>query len=188
MSVLKKVALFGLVAALTNVAVVAALPQLVNRYVMHRIVARALEQNPGATVLERGGYNVALPAPRADAASRWVVRPSPDMLYTVCVFDLSERPLRITAPVQDSYVSVAGFGADTSNFFAVNDGQVPAAPDGSKHFDLVVALAPAPDLPAAPLVIAPSARGLILFRSLIPNDVDLPRLLQFQSQQRCDPL
>ena len=188
MSVLRKLALFIVIAAVTNVAIVAALPQLINRYVTHRIVARALEQNPNATVRERGGYNVALPAPRADAAARWVVRPSPDMLYTVCVFDISERPLRITAPVQDSYVSVAGFAADTNNFFAINDSQLPAGPDGSKHFDVVLAKAAAPDLPAAPLIIPPSTRGLILFRSLIPSDADLQRLRQFQSEQRCDPL
>jgi uncharacterized membrane protein len=151
------------------------LPQLVNRFVMHKIAAR-------------GGVNVALPAPRADGSARTVVRPSPDMLYTACVFDVSAQPLHLTAPVQDSYVSVAGFAADTSNFFAVNDGTLAPGPDGKKNFDLVIARAAVAVPQGARLIVAPSDRGLILFRSLIPRDADLPRLLEYQLRQDCRPL
>lgn len=178
MNALKKLALFVAIASAANVATVAALPWLINSYVLHRLAAIA------------GGPNRALHAPRADARARAVVRPSPDLLYTACVFDVSERPLRITAPVQDSYVSVSGFAADTSNFFALNDSQVPSAPGGRKRFDLVIAGAGAADVPAgARAVIAPSPRGLILFRSLITRDADLARLQRdYQSHQQCAPL
>ena len=70
-----------------NVATVAALPWLINAFVLHKLERLA------------SGPNRALHAPRADANARTVVRPSPDLLYTVYVFDVSERPLRITAPV-----------------------------------------------------------------------------------------
>lgn len=178
MNLPRALALFVVAALLSNLATVAALPWLINAYVVHRIAHQA------------GGYNRALPAPRADASARTVVRPSPDLLYTACAFDVGERPLRITAPVPDSYVSIAGFAADTSNFFAVNDAAIAPGPDGTRAFDLVLARPGAANLPpGARVVIAPSDRGLVLFRSLIPRDADLPRLQrEFQAQQRCEPL
>jgi uncharacterized membrane protein len=92
--------------------------------------------------------------------------------------------------VQDSYVSISGFAADTSNFFAVNDATLVPQADGRKRFDVVIARPGATGLPAGVRVIeAPSMRGLILFRSLIPNDAALPELVRdYQSQQTCDPL
>lgn len=188
MSVLKKLGLFVALALAANLVTVALLPQAINRLVMHKIVAQALERTPGGTIAGRGGYNVALPAPRADASSRTVVRPSPDLLYTACVFDLSEHALHITGPVADSYVSVAGFAADTHNFFAANDSALEPGTDGHKHFDLVIARSAVPVPEGSRLILAPSDRGLILFRSLIGSDADLPRLREVQSQQACNPL
>jgi uncharacterized membrane protein len=174
----KQLALFVAVAVLAHVATVALLPTVINGVVVHRLAQRS------------GGYNRAVAWPRATADARLIVRPSPDMLYTSCAFDVSEHPLRITAPIQDSYVSISGFAANTDNFFALNDSKVAPGPDGRRQFDVVLAKPGASDLPAGARVItAPSDRGLILFRSLIPRDADLPRLQkEFQSQQRCEPL
>lgn len=189
MSAMKKMGVFVALAVAANLATVVLLPRLINRFVMHRIVQQALASAASEAVVQRGGYNVALPTPRADAQARTVVRPSPDLLYTACVFDVSEHPLRVTAPVQDSYVSVSGFAADTSNFFAVNDSALSPGPDGKKHFDLVIARSTdAAVPPGAKLITSPSDRGLILFRSLIRRDSDLPLLREFQSRQECRPL
>jgi uncharacterized membrane protein len=175
MSVARKAAVFLAVAAVAHLATVATLPQLINRYVLGRLAAQA------------GGYNIAVAAPRADATARWVVRPSPDLLYTICVFDVSQQPLRVTAPVQGSYVSVSGFDMDTNNFFAINDAELAPGPDGSKRFDLLVARAGAPDAPPG-AIAAPSARGLILFRSLITDEAQLEELQRtYQAHQRCTP-
>jgi uncharacterized membrane protein len=178
MKKLRLLALFVTLAAMSNLLTVAALPYLINAYVTHRIAGLA------------GGYNLALHAPRADAHARAVVRPSPDLLYTACVFDVSEHPLRITAPVQDSYVSISGFAADTCNFFAVNDAAVQIGADGKKYFDLVLIRDGMSGLPPGARVIrAPSTRGLILFRSLITDEGRLGQLQKnFQAQQRCTPI
>lgn len=191
--------LFVLLVPLFNALTVLALPQLINRLVLHRIVAQALREaalpdaRPGAQqrkqeIIRRGGINVALPAPRADASARTVVRPSPDLLYTACVFDLSHGPLHLSAPVQDSYISVSGFAADTSNFFALNDQDFVAAADSRKRVDVLLSHKPITAPPGTRVVLAPSTRGLILFRSLITDEAALPRLqAEFQAQQRCDP-
>ncbi len=192
---------FLLLVPVFNGLTVLLLPTAINRLVMHRIAARGLEgaaepdDRPAARIrkaeiLARRGINVALPAPRADASARTVVRPSPDLLYTACVFDLSKGPLHITAPVQASYMSVSGFAADTSNFFALNDAAMAADSQGQKRLDVVLTRDAGTSIPAgARRILAPSDRGLILFRSLIPEDAALPQLqAEFQTQQRCDPL
>lgn len=174
---MRKLAAFLVVAALTNLATVAALPWLINAVVVHRLVEQS------------GGYNVAVAWPRADASARTIVRPSPDLLYTSCAFDVTERPLRITAPVPDSYVSISGFAANTDNFFALNDADVAPGLDGRRQLDVVLARAGATGMPADVHVItAPTTRGLILFRSLITRDADLPALQELQARQLCRPL
>lgn len=174
---MRKLLAFLAIAAATNVAVVAALPWLINAVVVHRLVERS------------GGYNVAVAWPRADAATRTIVRPSPDLLYTSCAFDVSQRPLRVTAPVAGGYVSISGFDASTDNFFALNDRDVAPGADGPDRLDVIVARAGATGLPAGvPVVTAPSSRGLILFRMLIASDAELPSLRQRQAAQRCEPL
>jgi uncharacterized membrane protein len=177
MKVLRAALVFVAIAAIVNVSIVAALPWLINRYVSHKIVTMS------------GGENIALAAPRADAGSRTVVRPSPDLLYTSCVFDVSGHSLRITAPVQESYVSVAGFAADTSVFFSLNDAQLQPDETGVKRFDLLLVRRGASHpVTNARVIEAPSDRGLILFRSLITDDADVPRLRsEFQLRQKCEP-
>ncbi len=193
--------LFLLLVPVFNTLAVLALPQVINRVVMHRIVdhamqAAALPASDAQTqarqdeILRHGGINIALPALRADATARTVVRPSPDLLYTACVLDLSKGPLHITAPVPDSYLSVSGFAADTSNFFAINDSAATMAADGGRSLDLLLGYGPPNAVAdAARQVQAPSERGLILFRMLIPNEADLPCLqAEFQARQHCDAI
>ena len=178
MKILKPIAVFILLAGLSNLATIAALQYLINAYVIHRIADAV------------GGYNKALHAPRPDAHARTVVRPSPDLLYTACAFDVSEHPLLITAPVQKSYVSVSAFASDTSNFAAINDALLQADASGNKHFNFVLVREGASiDVPVGAQVIkAPSDKGLVLFRSLITDDGQLKKLQQdFQLQQICRP-
>ncbi len=48
--------------------------------------------------------------------SRKVVRPSPNLIYSACGFDLSESPLRIKAIIpDDTYWSVSMFALNTDN-------------------------------------------------------------------------
>lgn len=195
--------LFLVLVPVFNTLAVLVLPEVVNHVVMRRMAAQGLaaaRQDGGdetvrahkATILERGGVNVLLPSPRPDANARTVVRLSPDLLYSACVFDLRDGPLRISAPVPDSYFSVSGFAADTSNFFAFNDRNAQVDAEGRRFID--IALTHGADqtspLPAGvQRVEAPSARGVILFRILIPEESAVSELrADFQARQRCEPL
>lgn len=187
--------LFLLLVPLLNTLAVLALPYAINAYAVQRVVKLALAeaaipsddpaiQGHKNLILERGGVNVALPAQRADARTRTIVRPSPDLLYTACVFDLGPGPLHVTAPVPDSYLSVSGFAADTSNFFAINDRDIAASPDAPREIDLWLS---SDATPTAPAIKAPSRRGLVLFRTLVQDRTPDPALLALRRAQRCEP-
>lgn len=201
MSTRRLVLLFLVLVPVFNLLTVLAVPTAVNTLVRHRIISRAVEeaakpdprpvvQARKAEILAHRGVNIALPAPRADATARTVVRPSPDLLYTACAFDLSEGPLLITARVPDSYLSISGFAANSSNFFAVNDRDAIRDADGQRQLEVVLSRSADVRVPdGARLVIAPDDRGLVLFRTLIVDEAALPELqARYQATQRCTPL
>jgi uncharacterized membrane protein len=125
-------------------------------------------------------------SPRVTVRSRDVVRPSPDLLYSACAFDLSEGPLEVTAPVPaGTYWSVSMFAVNTDNFFVINDRQL-----GTDRVKAVVVNEG--DAAAVPegyrVVESPSARGVVLFRMLIPDEESVDRLIKVQKQASCKPL
>lgn len=160
------------IAAIVHMAAVWAAPRLI----MARTIAR---------MEAHGAHNAAVRPPRPTETSHDVVLPSPDLLYTTCTFDLGERPLRITASVPDTYWSVSFFAANTDNFFVLDDRQA-----GAPTVDLLLVGPGWHD--AAPtgarIIEAPSRRGIVLFRTLVPGDAALPPLIAAQQEQRCAPL
>jgi uncharacterized membrane protein len=146
------------IAAAVHVASVFYLPDLV----MVRVMA-------GLT--RAGGVNTMLHGARATSASRAVVRPSPDLLYSTCVYDLDKAGgrLRVHATgMPNTYWSVSAFDARTDNFFVLDDRQAK-----SGAFDITLARPGAAhpgDIPS------PTARGVILVRTLIDDDSHLARI------------
>ena len=100
------------------------------------------------------------------AKIRTVVMPSPDLLYSVCVYDLSTGPERISAnPGLSTYWSITLYGAN-SDFFVINDRKAAGKPvifllvsnrDGTMH-----------DTAAndPQIVVSPCVKGSLLMRVL----------------------
>jgi uncharacterized membrane protein len=104
---------------------------------------------------------------RVTAASHAVVRPSPDLLYSVCPFDLSKGALHITAKVPvGTYWSVSLFDSNTDNFFVRNDRQV----KGAVNLLLMMPMTDVKRPEGAQVVQSPTPKGLVLFRTLITDD------------------
>jgi uncharacterized membrane protein len=163
-------------AVLAHLAFVWAVP----RVIMWRLAANAPPESkqPGTMYFP----------PMTDHTQRRIVMPSPDLLYTSCAFDVSERPMRIRAdPQAPHYWSIALYAANSDNFFVVNDRQAAGAP-----FDLVLSgpRAAAPALPpGARAVRSPTSRGLLLMRVLVTDDThEQPMAEAARRTLRCDPL
>jgi uncharacterized membrane protein len=129
------------------------------------------------------GWNSAFLPPRSSAQSRGVPRPSPDLLYSLCAYDLSQGQLHVTAPVPtETYWSVAIYADNTDNFFVVNDRQ--SGPLGLVDFALYLegTRPPEGDLPK---IKSPSRTGLVLFRTLISDEKKLPELENLRKETKC---
>ena len=120
---------------------------------------------------------------RTTQNSRSIVRPSPDLAYSTCAFDLSDGPLLIeAAPSPDQgYVSVSVFTANTDNIAVFDTSQ---SPDGIRF---VLARAGQKTPPGAKVVIAPSDRGVVLDRRLAPNAELFAAADQARRSNKCAP-
>lgn len=123
-------------------------------------------------------------APRTTEASRRIVRPSPDIAYSSCVFDLTEGPVRLTAPPGDSYVSLSLFQANTDNFFVLNDRSM-----GAQGAEIVLVKQGAPH-PKGDfrIVESPSAKGIALQRRLAPTAEAFSRAAAARAPSFCGAL
>lgn len=102
--------------------------------------------------------------PRTSEKSRNVVRPSPDLAYSACVYDLSGGPVHVTASAWDDYMSVSVFEHNSDNIFVINDQQAP------QGVDLVLVRKGQPHPAGAAMVVeSPSMRGIVLQRRVAPT-------------------
>jgi uncharacterized membrane protein len=133
------------------------------------------------------GVNTIAHTERATAASRRIVKPSPDLLYSHCVFDLSRNPVKITtAAPPDTYWSVAFYADNTDNFFVLNDTQAKGQPATIVLVGRGRIVPPQPE--GTYVVSAPTTRGLVLFRTLINDDAREPELDRLRRAAKCEPM
>lgn len=170
------------VAFAVHVASVALIPRLVMHVALQRMSAR--------------GINTMIHSPRATSDSRAVVRPSPDLLYSACPFDLAKAgALRVSVSgMPKTYWSISIFDAATDNVFALNDS---AARDGSAEVILAPMDARHGAGPGAAgiadrgrgtvRVYVPTARGLVLVRTLIDDEKRLSAIDSARRTARCAP-
>lgn len=164
------------VAASVNLLALWLLPQLI----MQRAMAAIAGPQPPAAVL----------SPMTDHRQRRIVMPSPDLAYAVCVWDLSQRPLRVRAhPVQARhYWSLALYDSHSDNFHVLNDRQAHGHP---VDWLLVGPVTPAPgdEAAGAQVIRTPSDKGLLLMRVLVADRLTEAAAAQAARQTlRCESL
>ena len=150
---------------LLTLAVTALLAHLLAVWAAPRLIMQVLMHGPMAQKMNMQNQ-AAFPEP-VTARSRSVVMPSPDLLYSVCAYDLSDGPVRITAnPQLQNYWSIALYSANSDNFFVRNDRQAQGKPvdlwlvsDTGESYQK--------NIPSgAEVVVSPSRSGFLLMRVL----------------------
>lgn len=119
-----------------------------------------------------------LHSPKVDETSRRVVKPSPDLAYSACVYDLKDGPVRVTAAPWSDYMSVSVFEANSDNIFVINDRQAPRGVDL-----VIVRKGRKPPAGATTVVLSPSRRGIVLQRRIAPTDA---RFAEADAARRSD--
>lgn len=158
--------------------------------VSHFMFVAALPTAIMTVLLGRGsaqiGANAIVHPEKIDQTSRLVVRPAPDLAYSTCVFDLADGAVAVTLHRSATYASVSFFADDTVNFFALNDREVV----GEKmEVVLVRAGDTATVIPQGAIrVEAPSNKGLVLWRRVIPSDAAWPMIDEQRRKEICGRL
>ncbi|WP_421852702.1 DUF1254 domain-containing protein [Novosphingobium sp.] len=122
--------------------------------------------------------------PPVRAERQFVVRPSPDLLYSTCPYDLTAGPLEITAvPVPGRYSSISVFDARTDNAFVRNDEQMAGRP-----MRVVLALE-GQRVPAGTETIRVRyATGVVLQRVLLADPSEAAKVDPIRSKAQCRTL
>ncbi len=162
-------AAFALGALAASHGVAVATPYVVMDRAMKGISARA------------GGYNRMAKAPPATPEARSVVRPSPDLLYSICAYDLSDGPVEARAGATDGYVSISFYDAATNNYRTVRRND-----DASSRDSLVISLegAATPES-GGNTIISPTRRGVVLIRRRISSPALREAALAAQKDDVC---
>ena len=144
--------------------------------VLMHVAARRL----GGTAPVNSMYHAGL----TRAEQQPVVRPSPDLLYSTCVFDLSDHPLRVTAaPVPGHYSSVSVYDSHTDVARVVND---EALAGQARTFVLAREGQAVPQ--GMDVVRVPGATGIVLQRVLVRDEADAAAVDAARKQTSCAPL
>ena len=150
--IVRALAIVSVSAVAAYVATLAALPGF--------IMGKAI-----ATIEERGTplHSIQL-APRATADDQIVVRSSPDLAYSICLFDLSEGAVEVRAAAWSRYGSLSVYGPNTDNLKTVSLG-----PDAAEPAVLTLHRKGERPAGAAIPVEVDGNRGIVLIRRLAPT-------------------
>ncbi len=133
---------------------------------------------------KRGAFNTMAHGALASPTNQFVVRPSPDLAYSTCPFDLSKGPVRVdVVPVAGRYSSLSIFDANTDVAFVRNDAQA-----GGKPYSIIIARDGQATPPGAEVVRVGDDRGIALIRLLLANPSELPGLETVRRQSKCGPV
>jgi uncharacterized membrane protein len=136
----------------------------------------------------QAGYNQVVLPPLPTEKSRDVVKPSPDLLYALCIFDISAGPVRISARPSPGYWSIALYARNSDNFFHLNDLQLKGGRVELILSDVGQAAELKARYPDAILVHTTSTVGLMLTRSLVLDPDNLKAVIDARSSTHCAPL
>jgi len=167
----------AIVAVTTYFAMFGGAPYLIMRRTINGVAARA------------GGYNMPLSSGQLPtAASRAVVRPSPDLLYTTCAFDVSGGPVLVGGMASQAYWSIALYASNTDNFYVLNDRQADGKPAAIVLVSQDMLRSIPPEYRKSRIVEPPSKRGLALFRFLVLDPQELASARAAQQTAVCRKL
>lgn len=132
-------------------------------------------------VSAEGGLNVMRHGALATPENQPIVRPSPDLAYSTCPYDLSDGPVEVSVtPVPGRYSSLSVFDARTDVVFVRNDLQAK-----SKPYKLVIAREGQAVPKGAEVVRVGYDRGIALIRLLLNDPAEIKALEGVRRQSSC---
>jgi len=106
---------------------------------------------------------------------------SPDNLYSICAYDVSEKPLHFSALIPRSYWSIAFYSDNNQNFMTIDNNL------GITSLELVLFGPETPPSNISNSVVAtsPTSQGLIIVRIFVQRDDQLNELIKIRETMVC---
>jgi len=138
-------------------------------FIMQRAMA-AMEQRG----IPQHGFRL---APRMTPQTQRVVRASPELAYSICLFDFSEGvdAVAIEMAAWPGYSSLSVYDAQTNNFLTFRG--------EGKRF--AMRLLPPLSEPEGFSIPAPTQRGVVLIRRIAPNEADYRAVEKIAAEDSC---
>ena len=114
---------------------------------------------------------------KVDSNSRTVIRPSPDLLYSVCAYDATYSPVVITSKVLDSYWAMSFYASNSDNYAIINDLDI--ADDDVKVYLFGPNSKPT-KITDGYAIFSPSNKGAMLIRRFLGNESTLMNCMKIK--------
>lgn len=135
-------------------------------------------------ISKAGGYNTMYAAPLATDKARAIVRPSPDLAYSSCPYDVSNGPVLVDVqPVPAPYWSLAVFDGRTDVAFVRNNIDAEGQP-----IRIAIAMAGQPVPNGMQAVRVADSSGIALIRILVQDRAQFPAIDAARKKSSCKPL
>lgn len=110
-----------------------------------------------------------------DETSRDVVRPSPDLLYAMCIYNLENGPVVIEAPTPERYWSMQFYQMNTDNYAGITNQRDERNRIGM--VSMVTLIGPDQDVEGhdGEVIQSPTQRGVMLLRASAIGDLTKTR-------------
>jgi uncharacterized membrane protein len=135
-----------------------------------------------ATGANESVNTVLLRTDTANSDTRGLKRPSSDIMYSICTYDVKYKPLIITSSIPDSYWSISFYSNNTDNFVTLNDHDI-------ENNYLKIYLAGVNSEPKkvsnGTVVVSPTDTGYALVRMFVGNGENLQNLNDIQETLNC---
>ena len=132
------------------------------------------------------GYNELVVGQVPDETARTVVRPSPDLLYAGCVYNLEDGPLSIEAQVPERYWSMQFYQMNTENYAGITNQHNERQRVGSVVNVTLIGPTENPASYQGEVIQSPTVRGIVLLRASVIGDRSLQQAALEAS--RCVPV
>ena len=129
-----------------------------------------------------GKINTLYHLPPSNSDSKLAPFPNPDSLYSLCAYDVSDKPLHITANIPESYWSLSLYQQNMDNYFVLNDKQIQS---GYAEIILTGKNKTISEQGNTKIVITPTNKGFLFIRYLIEDSAKLDDLIKVQKQAKC---
>lgn len=135
-------------------------------------------------VSKAGGYNTMTATPMATDKSRAIVRPSPDLAYSSCPYDVSNGPVLVDVePVPAPYWSLSVFDARTDAVFVRSNIEAEGKP-----IRIAIAQAGQPVPDGMQAVRVKGTSGIALIRILVQDRANFAAIDTARKLSSCKPL